>query len=166
MPRSREPRPELFLRFHTAAETAAAEALLALMSQALEVVQREEDGAAARLSQLLTLLVNPHQPTVTFVDHEERIRCVPTTSSRVAQVRLSALGRLREVGLNYEAIGSLLGLSKSAVQAIFDRAAGRRLRQVRISATDAALLEAVKACADGWLACRRVGVPGTGPEEG
>lgn len=116
-----------------------------LLGEAHRLTQHHKPGAHARLGQFLTFLINPYRTSFTYEDHTGARRGAVTFSSRVALARRGAFTALRDQGLGYEEIGDLVGLTKTGVQATFERAAGTRARQKRITLADAARLEQAKA---------------------
>lgn len=141
----KEPKPTPVLRFATAEQTRAADEIVRLLAEVLAKTQHEMPGTHAKMTQFLSALINPHDTLVTYRDHEDRPLTEPTFSSRVATQRRAAFDVLRAEGLSGEEIGDLVGLSRTGVQAVKERAAGTRAKQKRITLADAARLEQAKA---------------------
>jgi hypothetical protein len=145
-PKTKEPKPTPVLRFATAEQTHRADTIRRLLDEALAETECEGPGASAKMAQFLSAMINPRGTAVIYRDHEDRPRSVPTFSTRVARQRQAAFDVLRDdEGLSGEAIGDLVGLVRTSVQAAKERSAGTRAQQKRISLADAARLEQAKA---------------------
>jgi hypothetical protein len=145
MPRRRaEPRPPPILKFQTSTEYEHAERIRELLDQARLIAATGSVGAVARKRQYLNALINPHATSFVYEDHGGQRRATVTLSSQMARDRLDSVRALRTDGRTREEVGDLLGVTKSAVQALEERAEGKRAKQKRISLKDADRLEAAK----------------------
>jgi hypothetical protein len=145
MPRRRaEPKPPPILKFQTSTEYEHAERIRELLDQARLIAATGSVGAVARKRQYLNALINPHATSFVYEDHGGQRRATVTLSSNMARDRLDSVRALRTDGRTREEVGDLLGVTKSAVQALEERAEGKRAKQKRISLKDAERLEAAK----------------------
>ena len=145
MPRRRaEPKPPPILKFQTSTEYEHAERIRELLDQARLIAATGSVGAVARKRQFLNALINPHATLFVYEDHRGQRRATVTLSSNMARDRLDSVRALRTDGRTREEVGDLLGVTKSAVQALEERAEGKRAKQKRISLKDAERLEAAK----------------------
>lgn len=139
-----EPKPPPILKFQTSTEYEHAERIRELLDQARLIAATGSVGAVARKRQYLNALINPHATSFVYEDHGGQRRATVTLSSNMARDRLDSVRALRTDGRTREEVGDLLGITKSAVQALEERAEGKRAKQKRISLKDAKRLKAVK----------------------
>jgi glucose/arabinose dehydrogenase len=139
-----ETKPPPILKIQTSGEMKDIERIRSLLDQARRVAGTGSEGAVARKRQFLNSLINPHATAFLYEDHNASRKSAPTFSSQMAADRANSIRDLRAQGKTRHEVGDLLGITPTGVQAVEERAAGKRAKQKRITLSDAERLEQAK----------------------